>query len=131
MIRKCLTFDPFSRISLEDVLKHPWLENQSFDWLELTENISLTPSASSDTADGDSKDGNSQENEELNPLTSPLSHDVSSNRKESGVVCGNSSSYVDASPGDFNVLQGQSIYFTFLSSFVRLSNVSIYRFSSS
>ncbi|VDM79950.1 unnamed protein product, partial [Strongylus vulgaris] len=36
LIACCLAFDPFSRCSLEDILKHPWVTRSTRDWLTLS-----------------------------------------------------------------------------------------------
>jgi serine/threonine protein kinase len=88
LIRKCLTFDPFSRMPLDDILQHEWFKNDACDWLDLTANISLIPSHNPEPIEEESKDAH---DETLNPLKSQLSNE--DKRKESGVVCGGSTSY--------------------------------------
>ncbi|KJH42424.1 kinase domain protein [Dictyocaulus viviparus] len=36
LIAKCLAFDPFSRCSIEEILRHPWVNQTTFDWLEIS-----------------------------------------------------------------------------------------------
>ncbi|EPB73077.1 kinase domain protein [Ancylostoma ceylanicum] len=36
LIARCLAFDPFSRCSLEEILKHPWVTKHCADWLTLS-----------------------------------------------------------------------------------------------
>ncbi|VDM63047.1 unnamed protein product [Angiostrongylus costaricensis] len=36
LIAKCLAFDPFSRCSIEEILRHPWFAQHSFDWLAIS-----------------------------------------------------------------------------------------------
>ncbi|KAJ1365612.1 Serine/threonine-protein kinase prk-2 [Parelaphostrongylus tenuis] len=36
LIAKCLAFDPFSRCSIEEILRHPWVTQPSFDWLAIS-----------------------------------------------------------------------------------------------
>lgn len=49
LISKCLTFDPFQRCSLEAILNHPWVKQQTLSWDALTKNkVQKKTSESSD-----------------------------------------------------------------------------------
>uniref|UniRef100_A0A914C3W7 non-specific serine/threonine protein kinase n=1 Tax=Acrobeloides nanus TaxID=290746 RepID=A0A914C3W7_9BILA len=63
LIEKCLTFDPFSRISLDEVLKHPWLARPTADWLNLTVTLKLFEAES--LLDSETVDSNKNEQENV------------------------------------------------------------------
>uniref|UniRef100_A0A914YIZ1 non-specific serine/threonine protein kinase n=1 Tax=Panagrolaimus superbus TaxID=310955 RepID=A0A914YIZ1_9BILA len=107
LIRKCLNFDPFSRMPLDEILKHEWFNAETSDWLELTVNISLTPSNAPEPIEEESKETNSQEDAKNFSFT----NEINNTRKESGVVCG-STSYGDdeAAPGHSNAIHDSHLH---------------------
>uniref|UniRef100_A0AC34F4A9 Protein kinase domain-containing protein n=1 Tax=Panagrolaimus sp. ES5 TaxID=591445 RepID=A0AC34F4A9_9BILA len=107
LIRKCLTFDPFSRIALEEILKHEWFETETSDWLELTVNVSLTPSNAPEPIEEESKETNSQDDTK----NFPFSNESNNTRKESGVVCGSTSfGDDDTAPGHSNAIHDSHLH---------------------
>ena len=58
-----MTFDPFSRISLDEVLKHPWLAHPTADWLNLTVTLKLFEAES--LLDSETVDSNKNEQENV------------------------------------------------------------------
>lgn len=58
-----MTFDPFSRISLDEVLKHPWLARPTADWLNLTVTLKLFEAES--LLDSETVDSNKNEQENV------------------------------------------------------------------
>jgi proto-oncogene serine/threonine-protein kinase Pim-1 len=103
LIRKCLTFDPFSRIHLEDILKHDWFQVETPDWLELTIDVSLTTSNTQDQQnEAESKENNSQDEAQNFSFSN---NENNATRKESGVVCGSTSfGDDDTAPGNSNAI---------------------------
>lgn len=81
LICKCLTFDPFARISLENILKHSWFDVEIPDWVDISANISLNSAEKKDSIEEE------QSNEKDGDVTdSPVALECS--RKESGVISG-------------------------------------------
>ncbi|KAK6028145.1 hypothetical protein OSTOST_05814 [Ostertagia ostertagi] len=62
LIARCLAFDPFSRCSIEEILRHPWVTRPCADWLTLS-------AAAGDTmSEKEPKDDEREHSEELEEI---------------------------------------------------------------
>lgn len=48
LIKKCLQFDPFVRISLKDIAEHTWVKAPTADWFTLSASASVVSPPDSD-----------------------------------------------------------------------------------
>ncbi|KAI1721264.1 protein kinase domain-containing protein [Ditylenchus destructor] len=57
LIEKCVSFDPFARPTLEEVMKHPWMKMHTPDWMDLSISAGIRfpflPSSSEDDEEED------------------------------------------------------------------------------
>uniref|UniRef100_A0AC34Q1K1 Protein kinase domain-containing protein n=1 Tax=Panagrolaimus sp. JU765 TaxID=591449 RepID=A0AC34Q1K1_9BILA len=81
LICKCLTFDPFARISLESILKHTWFDVEIPEWIDISANISLNSAERKDSIEEEQQDGKEEEVQDSRVR-------LTDSRKESGVVSG-------------------------------------------
>lgn len=86
LIARCLAFDPFSRCTIEEILRHPWVVKSTGDWLTMS-------SATGDSAlEKPSKDDEREHSEELEEIVEEAEsdaknddEDAESSEGESGV----------------------------------------------
>jgi serine/threonine protein kinase len=74
LIEKCLSFDPFNRPQLDDVLNDPWLTKTTPDWLTLTASTNVTTIEQS------------QNDEKEEDMAAEAAETAKCSREESGLV---------------------------------------------
>nr|CDJ98418.1 Serine threonine protein kinase-related domain containing protein [Haemonchus contortus] len=79
LIARCLQFDPFSRCTIEDILRHPWVTKPTADWL------TLSAAAGKAINEKEAKDDEREHSEELEEIGEEVEHeDVENHDDEEG-----------------------------------------------